>query len=335
MTAILPFSDEQTRNLVNLRQRYEVWIDTERKLAALPYDLRAKTVGGREYLYEIKDRSGNGTSLGPMAPANQERLKHYRQVKQALRERRTASAKALDETSRLCRALRLPLLASEAGRILRQADRMSLLDSHLMVVGTNAMVAYAIEAGGLLVDAPDETQDFDMAWTKAEADEGARPLWNLLKAVDDTYTINSERSFQARNKDAYEVEILAAPSRAKGMFRTDQPRPVPLPEQEWLLFGRPVDTIVVCRDATPARIVAPDPRWFALQKLWLAEQSKRNPLKRGKDRRQGNALLNAIDQAMPQYPLGEAFESRLPGELSGLFRTWKAAKPERDVPHWT
>ena len=35
-----PLSDEQARNLVNLRQRYEVWIDAERELAAMPYDLR-------------------------------------------------------------------------------------------------------------------------------------------------------------------------------------------------------------------------------------------------------------------------------------------------------
>ena len=31
-------------------------------------------------------------------------------------------------------------------------------------------------------------------------------------------------------------------------------------EQEWLLLGRPVDHVIGCRDGSPARIIAPDPR---------------------------------------------------------------------------
>ena len=148
----------------------------------------------------------------------------------------------------------------------------------------------------------------------------------MLKAVDSTFTINTERSFQARNAKAYEVEILAAPSRIGSIFRTDRPMPIPLPEQEWLLNGRFVDHVVVCRDGLPARIVAPDPRWFALQKLWMADQPKRNALKRPKDRKQGAMLLDAIAQAIPQYPLDSAFEVGLPGDLVLRFDDWKQTR---------
>src|SRR3546814_3958212 len=116
----------------------------------------------------------------------------------------------------------------------------------------------------------------------------------MLKAVDPTFTINSERDVQARNAKAYEVELLVAPSRITTLGSKDQPKPVPLPEQEWLLLGRPVDQVVGCRDGSPARIVAPDPRWFALHKLWMSQQLKRNPQKRPKDRAQGLALLDAV-----------------------------------------
>src|SRR3546814_3935157 len=78
----------------------------------------------------------------------------------------------------------------------------------------------------------------------------------MLKTVDPTFTINSERDFQARNARAYEVELLVAPSRAETLSDRDQPRPIPLEEQEWLLLGRPVDQVVGCRDGSPARIVA-------------------------------------------------------------------------------
>lgn len=114
-----------------------------------------------------------------------------------------------------------------------------------------------------------------------------------------------------------------APSRAGTLSGRDQPRPIPLPEQEWLLLGRPVDQVIGCRDGSPARIVAPDPRWFALHKLWMSQQAKRNPLKRPKDRKQGLALLDAVAEAMPHYPLDAAFEAAIPSELQGCFDNWQ------------
>ncbi len=321
MEVIRSFSSEQERALINLRQRYEVWIDAKRILSALPYDLRRKKVGEWEYLYEIDDRGGNGTSLGPWDDEKARMLALYRDEKSTAKERRDSSKKSLSESSRMARALRLPMLSADAGPILREADRRNLLGSHLLVVGTNAMAAYSLEMAGAFIGVPDETEDFDLAWAAKEAEAGAQ-VWDLLKAVDPTFTINSERDFQARNAQAYEVELLVAPSRADTLGTLDKPRPVPLPEQEWLLPGRYVDQVVPCRDGTPARIVAPDPRWFALHKLWLGAQAKRNPLKRRKDRIQGVALLSAVAEAMPHYPLDEEFVAALPVELISEWEDW-------------
>ena len=331
-----PFSDEQARALVNLEQRYQVWMEAERILAALPYDLRRKEVSGKAYLYEIRDRGGNGPSLGPWSAQNEARFNEYRATKASAKARRDASDAVLQETCGICRALRLPMLASAAGPVLREADRREMLGSDLLVVGTNAIPAYATEAGGFIADAPDETDDFDLAWSARILNETVPdPVWAMLKAVDPTFTINTERTFQARNAKAYEVELLVAPSRADTLPALDRPRPVPLPEQEWLLMGRPVDRVVICRDASPARIVAPDPRWFALQKLWMSAQAKRNSLKRPKDRKQGMALLDAVWSAMPLYPLDDAFEAGLPPELKPFLDEWKTVRPERAVRVWT
>lgn len=324
MAALKPFSDEQTRALVNLRQRYEVWRDTERALRALPYDLRRKRVGQYEYLYRIHDRSGNGTSLGRWDEEAQVRFEAYREDKAALKDRLGQSRAAVDEGARLARALRVPLLASAAGPILREADCRGLLDGQLLVVGTNALLAYAQEAVGAL-GLNDETEDFDFAWAGAEQPDGS-PVWDMLKAVDPTFTVNTERAFQARNAKAYEVELLVAPSRAGTRGRLDKPHPIPLPEQEWLLLGRPIDQVVTCRDGTAARVVVPDPRWFALHKLWLSEQAKRNPFKRRKDREQGLGILAAVAEAMPHYPLDEAFVAELPAELKPMWAEWSATR---------
>jgi hypothetical protein len=66
------------------------------------------------------------------------------------------------------------------------------------------------------------------------------------------------------------------------------------------------------------------PRWFALQKLWMSEKKGRDPLKRPKDRRQGIALLNAVDEAMPQYPMDKSFEAEIPDELVPSYRKWRS-----------
>jgi hypothetical protein len=91
------------------------------------------------------------------------------------------------------------------------------------------------------------------------------------------------------------------------------------PEQDWLLPGRRVEHVVCGLDGLPARMIAPDPRWFALQKLWLAEKPQRNPLKKSKDEQQGSMLLDAIVKRMPHYPLDAAFRAELPEELKPYF----------------
>ena len=325
--ALEAFSDEQARVIVNLEQAYQVWMETLRTLNDMPYNMRIKEVSGREYLYEVTDRAGNMRSKGPLDPDKQAEFETYKTEKAGLKDRLAQSKKTLKEQASLYRALRLPMLPAEGGKILREADRMRFLGEQAMVVGTNALVAYALEANAFIRDAPDSTLDFDMALTATEADTTRPTLWKVLKEVDMTYTVNAERPFQARNAKAYDVEILSAPSRIGGQQARDKPRPVALPEQEWLLNGRPIDRVVGVYGGEAARMIVPDPRWFALQKLWMAEKPGRNPQKKPKDRKQGIALLDAVRQTMPHYPLDAAFFRELPDDLKRHFEHWAARGP--------
>src|SRR3546814_15924541 len=90
---------------------------------------------------------------------------------------------ALAESAALYRALRLPLLSTDAGPILRECDKRQLLGSHLLVVGTNAIAAYMVEANGS-IPLPDETEDFDLAWVAEKPDVRSRQVWDMLTAVD-------------------------------------------------------------------------------------------------------------------------------------------------------
>lgn len=320
----MQFNDEQLRTAANVRQYYDVWMAARRELYRLNYRLYWKTTSGRDYLVKLVNNRNDGRSLGPRS-ADTERLHAaYERDKREAQERSESAGSTLAIATRIYRTLRLPAIASEAAAILRAADERGMLDGDLMVVGTTAVAAYEMEAASRFAIGMDATEDFDLAWSEpttalAASRTPPAPIISMLKSVDSTYTVNTERPFQARNAKAYEVEILVAPSVAAAYPSTEPLHPIAFPEQEWLLLGRRVDQVVCGRDATPARVVAPDPRWFALHKLWLGEQAKRNPLKRDKDIDQGRAVLKAVREAMPQFPLDAAFEATLPAELQPVY----------------
>lgn len=321
------FTDEQRRVLLNLRQYYSAWSDAERQMRQLsPHPLHWKTVKGRDYLYAVFDSQGNAKSLGPRSIENDALYSGWRDAKR----NRDQAKMALIEIGRIYKSLRLGTISADAAAILREADLRKQLGVSLLVVGTNAMPAYEIEAQSRIAMGLDETMDFDMAWigglnlaVTSPSSVANDSVWEMLKAVDSSYTVNTERTFQARNSKAYEVELVIAPSQLPSMITGDHPVPVVMDEQEWLLQGKFVDHVVIARDGSPARIVAPDPRWFALHKLWMSEQSKRNPLKRPKDRKQGERLMTAIYERMPHYEMGQDFTSVLPVELFDQLSAWK------------
>lgn len=330
---MIPFSEEQLRTLVNLGQVYEHWIRTARARRQLPYGMHWKTVSGREYLYETSDRKGNGRSLGPRAAETEEQFRHYQAERQNLDVQIAEALARLGQNAKIARALRLPGLAAEAGKILVEFDLREMLGTQLMVAGTNAILAYDLEAAGTLIIGADmATDDFDLLWsrdhsTSLMARDASPSILAALKQVDATYTVNEERPFQLRNRAAYEVEILVPPSQIEALPAADRIRPAALEEVEWLVLGIPVEHVVPTKGGSAARIVAPDPRMFALQKLWLAEKPSRNPLKKPKDRRQGDALLDACAKGeLPRHPLDAAFVESLPKPLVPHFERWKARR---------
>lgn len=319
----MQFSGEQLRVLENLAVAYGGWLETARAVPEGKPWLVWKKVGGYEYLYEKRNRDGTASSLGRRSEETERIHAAYRKrmdQRQEHQERAKSLLRAIAEQARIYRSLKLPMIDPTAGAVLREADIRGMLGANLIVVGTNTMAAYEVEAQTRFASGLDATLDFDLAWSGATtqvavAGEFKAPIMELLKAVDETFVTNTERPFQALNANAYEVEILCAPSVFGHYPPTETLRPTPLPEQEWLLRGRPVNQVVCDRTSMPVRIVAPDPRWMALHKLWLSDKPLRNRKKTQKDRGQGEALLKAISHHMPHYNLDEDFRKEVPHEL--------------------
>lgn len=311
------FSNEQLRVLENLAVAYDEWIQAERALHDVGGRPAWKTVAGKDYLYLISDRRGNAVSLGPRSADTEARFAQLYETRHAAKQRSRSIKTRFEQLASIYRALRLPRIADAAARVLVEADRRSLLGKHLLVVGTNALAAYELEAMERFASGLDATEDCDLTWASESklAMQASKPLLDVLKAVDSTYTVNAERSFQARNAQAYEVEFLLPESLSHTFPASEPIRPIPLPEQDWLLLGQPVSQVVTSQRGIVARLVVPDPRYFALHKHWLAQQPKRNSRKRDKDRQQSVALWAAIRRAMPRFPIDRDFVARLPNIL--------------------
>jgi len=93
--AIIPFTDEQLRVIVNLDQAYQVWMETLRTLNNLPYNMRIKEVSGREYLYEVTDRLGSTKSKESLDAEKQTEFDAYKAEKADLKERLAGSKATL------------------------------------------------------------------------------------------------------------------------------------------------------------------------------------------------------------------------------------------------
>ncbi len=340
----VPFSVDSPRVVANLEAAYEQWVDAQRELLTLPVSLFWQAKGSTEYLAVKMSSRDPGTTIGPRSKETEAKLFEHLATKEDLKER-TARADALIlERAALCRALRIPSIADKQSELLRELDRHEVLRNDVLVVGTNAFIAYSIACNARFPAGVEETEDFDLAWCRdsnvslarmrGEAglagDRGraaGRPsVFEVLRKVDSSYTINKRKPYQAINSSGYEVELLAAPSLAPLPKGEPFEPMVTLEEQEWLLRGRPLSLVAPTVRGRACPLYVPDPRWMALHKIWLSTKPERNALKKPKDARQGQVLLSACRYFLADtYPMDLDFVFDLPPVLRDIFTAWSEA----------
>jgi hypothetical protein len=336
----IPLSPDAQRTVANLEQAYAAWLDTQRELADLPSSMFWAEKNGTEYLHIKHDSRDAGTTVGARNTATQTRYDEYTSLRSELQQRDASLSAMLAERGKLyrVRTLRLPTIADAPVKILRQLDIEELLGIDVIVVGTTAFAAYELAAGVRFPTGNEVTEDFDMAWCKGTQASLAmtaprtrkaahKTVFSALRAVDRSYKINRSKPYQAVNAAGYEVELLAAPS-THPLPKDEAFDPMAsLVEQEWLLMGAPLSAVVASEKGSACPLVAPDPRWMALHKLWLADKPERKASKKDKDRRQGHVLLDAVRHFMQSsHPLNIDFVLDLPAELQTVFNAWAAER---------
>lgn len=279
--AYAEMSPEQRRQLVDAQQLYAAWRPACLHVARTG-SLFWNTSKGRRYLYRKK--SGVSTSLGPEThDLVAEKARHDDMVK-----RNRSLSRRIEKAAPVNKAIGIARMPEIAARIVRELDREGLLGSRIVVAGTNALFAYEAACGVLIGAEHIATGDADLLWDArqsllltAAGDPGAGVL-SILKRVDPSF--RTDYGYNATNDDGYIVDLICpdAPDFASMQEESDL-EAVGMPGAEWLLEAPRFEQVIVGGDGVPLRIVTPDPRTFALHKLWVSQRADRTPVKKPRD----------------------------------------------------
>jgi hypothetical protein len=315
-------SAEQRRIAVDTAQLYEHSIELQAQRRTLRGGLYWKKVAGHDYLVRITDRIGGNRSLGPRSPETEQAYREFTETKRDLDTRIKSINEEVARQAKFCLAAgvnRVPRLAAD---IVRSLDASGLLGTHLIILGSHAMYAYEMAAGVQLKAGVLQTEDLDtLLNTKAEIELAgslrSAGLLGILQDVDKTFKPQRKRSFRAVNAKGFMVDLIRAPIDSSGGFTSIGLVAEQLRGLEWLTALPLMTQIVIADNGFPVRFVVPEPRAFALHKLWVSLQPTRDPIKRKRDLRQAEAVVQlALDYFNLSFD--DAAIKALPSELTSM-----------------
>jgi len=263
--------------------------------------------GGTEYLlrdyYDPVSGVRRQKSLGPRNAETQKTFDAFVHGKADAIDRRRTAAETIQRQAAVNRALRLGRVPDIAARIVRALDEAGLMGAGLKIIGTNTLYAYEAAAGVHFASELTTTEDIDMlfdarAHIRLALDEDIeeRTLLGLLKRVDRSF-VRTRRTYQAANSDGYLVDLVKPernpPWKIEKESLVDSSFDLeasPIGGLAWHESAPRFEALAIDVRGLPVRMVVPDPRAFAVHKLWLSEEASRNPAKRRRDRMQAEAV---------------------------------------------
>lgn len=322
-------SDFQAKTLIDAKQVYEALRVALQEARAHEGSMHWKTVSGTDYL--IKSVRGVQRGLGPRSPATEETYRSFSAGKAAADDRLKGVLARLAEHARVCKAAGINRVPSAPAKVLRLLDAHGLLGKNLIVIGTNALYAYESAAGVLFDSAIMATTDIDLMMdarltlkiaARERISEGG--LMALLKQADSSFAPVYERGFRAVNRDGYFVDLVKPePSppwkeEPSSLATGDVLEASPVKSLNWLLSSPKFSEVAIGLDGVPVPITCPDPRAFALQKLWLSAQPDRDPLKKNRDQAQALAVASVVVERLPHLRFSPDELRSFPKEMIGI-----------------
>ena len=322
---ISEFNNDQRRELVNTRQRFDSWSEAAARERSYRGSMVWEEVKGRPYLIRASyDEHGKrrNKSLGPQTPETQAIKDRFDSERAEAIERRKAVETVLNRQAAVNRALglgRIPLLSA---KIVRALDKRGLLGVGLIVVGTNALFAYEAMCGVVLDASIMATGDIDLLFDArrhlhllGDEEFQSRELLDVLRTTDRSF-VKMNRTYSAENDEGFMVDLIK-PMRNPpwlpentSIGGADDLTAADIEGLVWLENAPRITQMVLDERGMPLRIVVPDPRVFAIHKYWVSRREERNRLKKVRDVDQARTIMALVKEHLPQLPL-DADEFRM------------------------
>ncbi len=262
-----------------------------------------RNISGTDYL--IHQVSKRQKSLGPRSQETESVYQNFNNRKAELSERIQSLKTHLDKQARLCKAVYLNRIPKIVADIARKISEYPVLAHKTLIVGTNALYAYEATAGVFFASDIVATQDVDILWDTRKkisiASTEPSGFIGLLKSVDKSFEVMSHSKFRATNKSGFIVDLIH-PLGKDVMFSTDASMSdfpddlvaVEIKGLSWLVSCPKFKATGIDDQGYPVQMVVPDPRAFAMHKLWLSNREDRSPDKKKRDFEQSLAVFNLV-----------------------------------------
>lgn len=319
-------TENQQRVYIDAIQIYQAYREALTSAAKFKGTMRWKKSGGKEYLFRANDRYGNGKSLGPRTPVNEELKEKFMQSKHEAENRLRSLQDSLEEQARFCKAAKINRVPNIVTALLRNMSNQKLLGTSLYVVGTYSLYAYEAMAGIRFETGITATGDIDFLWHDTKklhlnGELSVSRLMGVLTSTDKTFR-RMKQKYKAVNSKGFEVDLIKRvpvnpfiEEKRTSIGNSDDLQAVNINSQKWITASQKVEAVVIGLDGFPAIISVPDPQVFVLHKLWMSKNSDRENSKKRRDRTQATAVAEVIIKHLPNYKFSEKELRVLPKKL--------------------
>ena len=310
---------EQARQSIDTDQAFAAYMAVSRDLSdRFKGSMSWRSISGADYLY--RTRSGLQKSIGRRSPETERAYSAFVDGRTKARASVQSLAARLDWLAPVNRAMGLARVPAVAAKIIRELHKAGLMGRSIFVVGTNALFAYerlcAVQiASGVLATADvdlllDSRSNLKLVSTEI-AEKG---IVGIVRKIDSTFRLMHEGGFRAVNDNGFMIDLIRPtsrdPLRTFGRSRVssapDDLTAVEIEGLAWLVNAPKLNQTVVDERGYPVEMVCPDPRVFALHKLWLSRRSDREAAKARRDEAQARLVAELVQMRAPALPFSDA-----------------------------
>ncbi|QWE16905.1 GSU2403 family nucleotidyltransferase fold protein [Polynucleobacter sp. AP-Nino-20-G2] len=306
----LKISESQSRQYIDAETVFLALREAVASAAEVRGSMIWRELRGVKYLIRTSASSAQRT-IGRFSPETQSIYDNFMARKRSLEARVSGLKGQLKLQQRLNRAQRVGRVPNLLVELLNVLEKAGVAE-HFLVVGTHAIYAYEAAGGVRVSEGAMATRDVDLlfdtrkrlAFFSTIKSEGYS-LLGLIRKVDSSFELVSDRLYTARNNDGFEIDIIRRPA-----LEID-PHPLRMSEDEgdlWamqvsmgekLISSRYFKQMIVSSSGEMALMRTIHPADFARIKLELSKQPGRDPNKSGKDFLQAKIIKALIHEYLP------------------------------------